>query len=108
MKIFIVAVLVSLIAVCNSQTTAQIQCVSNAVDTNSNIAIAVARDCANFNIQVRSSLYLECAKQFSWGFPFYTLESYGFPAAAVQKQELCLRCNYRTSFQCLWLQFRQL
>ena len=54
MKFVIAAVLASLLAVCNCQTSTDIACVVNAVNGDFDLAIAFARDCATFDYEVRT------------------------------------------------------
>ena len=64
----IAAVFVSLIAVCNSQTSDDIACVVTAVGNDTDL-IAVARDCPDFDPDVRSQFISRCIS----GINHYTL-----------------------------------
>ena len=61
MKIIIIAaVLVSLLAVCNSQTAEDLACVVATVGSDTDLALAFARDCAGFDLNVRSQFISRC------------------------------------------------
>ena len=61
MKIIIIAaVLVSLLAVCNSQTADDISCVVATVDNDLDLTAAFYQNCPDFDYEVRSQFILRC------------------------------------------------
>ena len=82
MKVFVVAVLMSLVALSICQTTDEIQCVANAVASNPDLDSAVDQNCADFNVQVRNNHHYCCACMHC-DFSPDCIESCSFPAGAV-------------------------